>query len=233
MKHFNLLKTTLLLCALIVGSLSSWAGDVTITVSYNDIPDGFATNTGTSGTINRTVSTSNDLVIAYSGINTKSNASAADHAYGYAMFLKNNGFMYNSSTPVGYYPSKVTVTFGSNTGTSGKVGINFGTKALNTRNASVTGSVSKGGKCELTNSDQTKLYWNFSTTSSNVQVDNIVIIYSPITSLKVAAPQISGNTTFLTSTDVSITCGTVGALIKYSIDNGDSCMNYSESVTVT
>ncbi|WP_288280336.1 chitobiase/beta-hexosaminidase C-terminal domain-containing protein [uncultured Prevotella sp.] len=233
MKHFNLLKTLLLLCALIVGSLSGWAGDVTITVSYNDIPDGFATNTGTSGTINRTVSTSNDLVIAYSGINTKSNASAADHAYGYAMFLKNNGFMYNSSTPVGYYPSKVTVTFGSNTGTSGKVGINFGTKALNTRNASVTGNVSKGGKCELTNSDQTKLYWNFSTTSSNVQVDNIVIIYSPITSLKVAAPQISGNTTFLTSTDVSITCGTVGALIKYSIDNGDSWMNYSEPFTVT
>ena len=31
MKHFNLLKTTLLLCALIVGSLSGWATDVTFT----------------------------------------------------------------------------------------------------------------------------------------------------------------------------------------------------------
>ena len=29
MKHFNLLKSLLLLCALIVGSLSSWAEDVT------------------------------------------------------------------------------------------------------------------------------------------------------------------------------------------------------------
>ena len=33
MKHFNLLKTTLLLCALIVGSLSSWATDVTYNFS--------------------------------------------------------------------------------------------------------------------------------------------------------------------------------------------------------
>ena len=51
--------------------------------------------------------------------------------------------------------------------------------------------------------------------------------------MKVAAIQISGNTTFLTYTDVSITFGLVGALIKYSIDNGDSWMNYSEPFTVT
>lgn len=36
MKHFNLLKTTLLLCALIVGSLSSWAGDTTDELTAND-----------------------------------------------------------------------------------------------------------------------------------------------------------------------------------------------------
>ena len=35
MKHFNLLKTTLLLCALIVGSLSGWADDVTLTAGTN------------------------------------------------------------------------------------------------------------------------------------------------------------------------------------------------------
>ncbi|UKK67663.1 chitobiase/beta-hexosaminidase C-terminal domain-containing protein [Prevotella communis] len=37
MKHFNLLKTTLLLCALIVGSLSGWADKVT---DYNNIVSG-------------------------------------------------------------------------------------------------------------------------------------------------------------------------------------------------
>ena len=35
MKHFNLLKTLLLLCALIVGSLSGWADDVTLTAGTN------------------------------------------------------------------------------------------------------------------------------------------------------------------------------------------------------
>lgn len=36
MKHFNLLKTTLLLCALIVGSLSGWADDTTDELTSND-----------------------------------------------------------------------------------------------------------------------------------------------------------------------------------------------------
>lgn len=42
MKHFNLLKTLLLLCALIVGSLSSWADDASF------IPEDFSSQ-GTSG----------------------------------------------------------------------------------------------------------------------------------------------------------------------------------------
>ncbi len=52
MKHFNLLKSLLLLCALIVGSLSSWATEKTITLvsgsgtSGYSVPDGW-TSTGT------------------------------------------------------------------------------------------------------------------------------------------------------------------------------------------
>lgn len=51
MKHFNLLKTTLLLCALIVGSLSSWADETVTLVSGSgssgySIPDGW-TSSGT------------------------------------------------------------------------------------------------------------------------------------------------------------------------------------------
>ena len=36
MKHFNLLKTTLLLCALIVGSLSGWATETTLVFNTSD-----------------------------------------------------------------------------------------------------------------------------------------------------------------------------------------------------
>ena len=203
-----------------------------VTISYTDIPDGYTVTTGTSGTFTKTVATANDLTIAYAGINTKSSATAADHAYGYAMFLKNNGFIYSSTAPTGYYPSKVTVTFGSNTGTSGQAGITFGTAAITTRNSSVTGAVSKGGTCELTNNDQTKLYWNFSTTGANVQVDNVVVVYTPINTSKVSTPTISGNEVFLTSTEVSITCSTTGAAIQYSTD-GTSWNNYSAPFTLT
>ena len=225
MKKALLTKLMFLLCALIAGSSSAWAVDVTI--SYTDIPDGFTATTGTSGTFTKTVATANDLTIAYAGINTKSKADAADHAYGYAMFLKNNGYIYSSTAPTGYYPSKVTVTFGSNTGTSGQVGITFGTAAITTRNADVTGAVTKGGTCELTNNDQSKLYWNFSTTGANVQVDNIVVVYTPINTSKVSTPTISGYENFLTSTTVSITCGTDGATIKYSKNGGHTWVNYS------
>ncbi len=43
MKHFNLLKTLLLLCALIVGSLSSWAGDQVSTMNFTDKCNGSGT----------------------------------------------------------------------------------------------------------------------------------------------------------------------------------------------
>lgn len=51
MKHFNLLKTTLLLCALIVGSLSSWA--TPSTYNFSSIPTtGWSAGNGGSQTIN-------------------------------------------------------------------------------------------------------------------------------------------------------------------------------------
>lgn len=224
MRKLNLLfKSFLLLCALIAGS-TAWAGEndpIEVTISYKDIPDGFTASTGTSGSFKKTVKTADDLTIAYAGINTKNKADADDHAYGYAMFLENKGFMYTTTAPTGYYPSKVTVTFGSNTGVNGKVGISFGTAAITTRDESVTGAVTKGGTYEQTNSDQTKLYWNFSTTGKNVQVNNIEVIYTKVTAGDVTpAPTISGNTPFLSTTNVTITnsASADGATIYYTTD---------------
>lgn len=227
MKKALLTKLMLLLCALIAGSSSVWAGEndpIEVTISYSDIPDGFTANTGTSGSFTKTVKTADDLTINYAGINTKNSATADDHAYGYAMFLKNNGYIYSSTAPTGYYPSKVTVTFSSSTGTSGKAGISYGTAAITTRDANVTGAVAKSGTCELTNSDQTKLYWNFSTTGANVQVNNIKVVYSKITAANVtSAPTISGNTPFLSTTTVTITnsASADGATIYYTTDGTD------------
>ena len=44
---------------------------------------------------------------------------------------------------------------------------------------------------------------------------------------KVSKPSISGNEAFLTSTTVSISCGTEGATIKYSKNGGHTWVNYS------
>ena len=49
---------------------------------------------------------------------------------------------------------------------------------------------------------------------------------------KVSKPSISGNEAFLTSTEVSITCSTTGAAIQYSTD-GTSWNNYSAPFTLT
>ncbi len=168
----------LLLSFLSIGQMWGMTGDVTLVISYADFPDGYTQTTGTKGTFYKTAKTSNDVTIGYSGVNTKSSATAADHAYGYAMFLKNYGVAYSTTCPSGYYVSSVTVTFGSNTGTSGKVGIAISSSSSSTRDSSVSESVTKGGTCSATNSDQSKKYWNFSTTGANVQVDKITIIYS-------------------------------------------------------
>lgn len=184
--NFRLLALTLLA----VLSVNVWGatGDVTVNVAYNDFPDGYASS-GTSGSFSKTVSSSNDLTIYYSGVNTRSEKGGS-YSYGYDMFLKNQGFAYSGAAPTGYYPSRVTVTFSSGTGTSGKAGINFGASSLSSRNSSVTGSVSKSGTCTASNSDQTKVYWNFSTTGANVQVQSMTIVYS-----KTSAPSCTTNPT--------------------------------------
>ena len=217
MRRTFLLKSMLLLCALIAGSSSVWGaeGDVTVTVNYGDIPEGYDSN-GTSGSITKTVKTNNDLTINYAGINTKSSSASTATIYSYAMFLENKGYVYSSVAPTGYYPSKVKVTFSSGTGEKGKAGITYGTTALNSRNTSVSGAVSKSGTCELTNTDQTKLYWNFSTSTKNVQVDKIEVTYSlkagvnPPTFSPAAGEVIKGSTVTLTQA--------VADQIRYTLD---------------
>ena len=154
-------------------------GELVFSFDYSDIPDGFTATTGTSGDF--TVgSNPNILTVNYSGINTKSSAGADDHAYGYAMFLKNYGYVYSNNTFSGYYVSNVRVVIGANSGQSGKIGCSFNSSAITDRNSSVNGSVTKGETYNYPNAVSTKTYWNFSTTGANVQIDSFQITYSPV-----------------------------------------------------
>jgi Chitobiase/beta-hexosaminidase C-terminal domain. len=83
-------------------------------------------------------------------------------------------------------------------------------------------------------------YYKFTINITNPQSSNYAFLLKSIVFNKnaggggsVATPTISGNSPFLTSTDVTITCGTDGAAIQYSTDNGTSWNAYSEPFTLT
>ena len=156
--------------------LNAANSDIVFNFDYNDIPDGYAAN-GTSGDFDVTSGTST-LTVNYSGINTKSKATAADHAYGYAMFRENLGYVYSNNKFNGYYVSKVSVTIGSNSGESGKIGCSFSESKLSDRDDSVSGAVKKGTTVDYENDDTSKTYWNFSTKTKNVQINSFEITYS-------------------------------------------------------
>ena len=159
------------------------------TITKDDYTPGYDGTSGTSGTISKTIASANDLSISYAGINTKSSGGTA---YAYTMYFGGNGYIYSTSCPSGYYPSNVTVTFSSSTGTSGKAGITFGSNTI-TNKQTVTGAVSKNGTCSLDNNDSSKVYWNFSTNSANVQVASILLTYTPISSSSISVTGVTLN----------------------------------------
>lgn len=60
-----------------------------------------------------------------------------------------------------------------------------------------------------------------------------IYLFKKDPSNKVITPSINGDTPFITSTEVSISCGTDGAAIQYSIDNGANWANYSAPFSLT
>jgi len=64
-------------------------------------------------------------------------------------------------------------------------------------------------------------------------IKSISITYEEADASKVATPTISGTTSFLTSTEVSISCSTDDATIQYSTDDGETWNEYSTALTFT
>lgn len=92
-----------------------------------------------------------------------------------------------------------------------------------TSNITFTGSATGAITITMTNgtSGQRAMY-----------LKSITVTYTSNAGGTVSTPTISGNSPFLTSTDVTITCGTDGAAIQYSTD-GTSWNNYSAPFTLT
>ena len=69
------------------------------------------------------------------------------------------------------------------------------------------------------------------TNNYNTQFTSITLVCEA--SNAVATPEISGTESFVTSTEVTITCGTDGATIQYSTDNGSNWTTYNGAFTLT
>lgn len=165
------------------------------TIARTDYAEGYDA-LGTSGTITKSVVSTNDLSINYAGINTKS---SKDNPYSYTMYVGNQGYIYSTSCPSGYYPSSITVHFSSSTGTSGNIGISYGTSAITSRNTSVSGAVTKGGTYTIENLIGNNTYWNVSTRGGNVQISSIDLVYAPESEATKTLSSISVDTTNVTT----------------------------------
>ena len=213
----KLLKSFLLLCGLIVGS-TSWADDVTL--AYETASTTNMTGNNDAATVG--LDASEWSVVGYKGSN--SNYPGLNKAGQVRLYYHKDGSNFITvSSLVGATINSITVTYGeSNNNAIVKVGSSV---IEDTNDAAGTGQYAiKSSSFTIENGY-----------SSNTQVwiTSIVINYTPSGTPKVAKPVISGDEIFINSTEVSITCGTEGATIQYSLDDGANWTNYSAPFTIT
>ena len=225
MKQKTLLKTMLLLCALIVGRSSVWADDYEL---Y-------------SGTI-----TEGDYVIVYSGVAMKNTVSSNRLQYE-SVTISNNKISDPSVALVWHiaasgeywtiYNADVE-KYAAGTGTKNQAGlIEDGTddKSLWTVSGSETYEFvnKKNAAANVNKNLRYNSGYGFACYATGTGGALSLYKKSAAAPTKVSKPSISGAEAFLTSTQVTITCGTTGATIQYSTDGGTNWTNYSAAFSLT
>ena len=168
MKKLHLFKTILLLCALVVGSTSVWAKSQTITITpSSSFSPALPTSSGDVNT-EATAHTVEGLAIVEASI-YKSGTS-------YIMFVKDNGYLYNT-TSLGKVTS-VAVTYSSQCSTSAKAGVYFGNSVQSTMLTSSNKTIKgQSGTDTWSNSTDGLGYFQLSTSNKNCQIAQIVITF--------------------------------------------------------
>lgn len=232
MKKALLTKMMLLLCALIAGSSSVWADDIVLTLDC-------ATPAATSG------STAIDATAIATFLNSAAGLSEAANKI---TCSEKTGDVYNGKGSGGGSIPQQCLKVGKASGGGGftftipdtydnvdvveltgygwkntsSISINSGTAQTFT-----TAQVETTKTFELASGTKTI---TIEVTTSAVCITEIVL--KKKNANVVATPTISGNSPFLTSTDVSISCGTDGAAIQYSTDNGVNWNSYTAPITL-
>lgn len=140
----------------------------------------------------------------------------------------------NNNAPKYYTTGTAIRLYGSNTftisseNTLTKVVLSFGSSDGSNEITADEGSYDNG---TWTGSAKS-ITFTIGGTTGNRRLSGLTVTYTPAVSNKVAKPVVSGITPFYPSTEVSITCGTDGAIIQYSTD-GTTWSNYNEPFTIT
>ena len=224
MKKFTYLKTMLLLCALIVGS-SAWAGTVDDVLnqewtgvsgtSYKD----WSGKAGTSGAV-------------YAGNSAGGNSSI--------QLRSNNNNSGVVTTTSGGKAKKIVVEWNSNTAAGRTLNVYGKSTAYsaasdlydNEKQGTLLGTIVNGTSTALT-IEGDYAFIGFRSASGAMYLSSVTITWESEATLKVLTPTISGDESFLKSTEVTIACGTTGAAIQYSTNGGASWTNYSEPFEIT
>ena len=226
-----LLKSMLLLCALIVGSANVWAETATLTnaeiVAAGTATTGYNTYAITGG------GGSTWNVYAIKNYHSK----ATNDKYYLQIRAYNNPTAYYIQVPeYGTKITSITMTVSSSnqpmTGGGNSATLYF--SASNSTSATGTGVASGTGTSSVTiDCSSLDLNTGYITANGAVRIWDVQVTYSNTAATKVSTPSISGDENFLNSTEVSISCGTDGAAIQYSTDNGNNWNNYSAPFSIT
>lgn len=217
MKQKSLLRSMLLLFALIVGSSSVWAE--TATLSNANI---YAAGNGGTGyaTYNMTDGSGN-LWSAYAIKNKHSNATSSYHFLQIKKYEKSTAYFIHVPT-LGKKITSITMTV-SNASQPMTGGGNSSTlyfSASNSTSEIGTGVASGTGASSVTiDCSNLNLNTGYITASGAVRIWDVTVTYTNEVETKVAKPSISPDGgTFIANKSVTITCPTTGATIYYTED---------------
>ncbi len=232
MKKLLLMKTVLLLFALVVGSGSVWADTGTLVSGLNGISSGdtyyiAALNSSKYYTVPNTTISGQTFTCSEGSISgsTLTPATGAGEFIFTAAGGENAFYIYNTNL------KKYLVATGSKK--FGYVDNNSDDYGYWTFSTVSSGGFSGAFSVQHSSKTQYIRAYNNSVRCYDSTSNNGIYLFKKDPSNKVTTPSINGDTPFITSTEVSITCATTGATIQYSLDNGTSWENYSAPFTLT
>ena len=219
----------LLLCALIAGSSSAWAGTNISTVSTKFTKTGDVTSNFTQ--TGDFTSAAWNLAVTWDSEASWQNLDGTKGAQIGSGSKPATGIVLTGSNISGTITSVVVNTSGAKS-INATVAVSVGGTGFTCSGNATASLTSSAADYTFTGSGTGNVVITWANNSSKaIYIKSVTITYSGGTS-KVATPTISGNEAFLTSTTVSISCGTEGATIKYSTD-GTNWNNYSAPFTLT